>query len=351
MDSRAGHRVSRRSAPRPRLVLAALAMCMAPVVWAADEPQRAFWMPAASLESIEGVRRVVAAAAMDGFNTILAPISLAPDVPGTFDGMAETLKEAEARQLRVFARLDVARAAGSDEIPAARDHLLYRHPDWLMVPRDIAIDMWRVDLRSPEYIGRLGRWTRANAERIDGLYVSPLHPEAIAYLTDRVTTVLRRYAVDGVHLDEVRFPDADFDYSRRALDLFRADVRRGLEATARTRMDGIEAIDPFAYPEEFPERWRRFRQARLTDLVSRLRTAIRGVRPEAIVSVGVTFDADLALGNHLQDWRAWLEGRFVDAVARVDSAARVVVFSYENVLRPLAPVISTSQNTAAGGAP
>jgi uncharacterized lipoprotein YddW (UPF0748 family) len=324
---------------------------MAPLVWAANGPQRAFWMPHASLESIEAVRRAVAAAATEGFTTILAPISLAPEVPGNFDGMAETLKEAEARKLRVFARLDVARAAGHDEIPAARDHILYQHADWLMVPRDIAIQMWRVDLRSPEYIGRLARWTRANAERVDALYVSPVHPEAIAYLSDRVTTVLARYAVHGVHLDDVRFPDADFDYSRGALDLFRADVRRGLDAEARARMDGIEAIDPFAYPEEFPDQWRRFRESRLTDLVSQLRTAIRAVRPDAIVSVGVMHDADIALRDHLQDWRAWLEGRFVDAVAQVDTAARVVVFSYEHVLRPLGPVLSTSQNTAVSGAP
>jgi uncharacterized lipoprotein YddW (UPF0748 family) len=211
--------------------------------------------------------------------------------------------------------------------------------------------MRRVDLRSPEYVGRLNRWTRANPDRAEGLYVSPIHPEAIAYLAERVTHVLNRYRVDGVHLDALRFPGVDFDYSRGALEQFRSDVRRGLDAAARARMDRIEAIDPFAYPEEFADEWRRFRQARLTTLVTRLRAVIRASHPDAIVSAGVTLDADRALRDHLQDWQAWMERKLIDAVARLDGTTNALVFSYEHLLRPLAPVLTTSQHSASGGAP
>jgi uncharacterized lipoprotein YddW (UPF0748 family) len=353
MESRAGDRLSRHGRTRQaRIVLAVCVLAVTSFVHAADGPQRAFWMPQASLESVDGVRRALGSASTEGFDTILVPVSLAPDLPGSsFDGIAETLREARARNLRVHAWLDVVRAAGADELPAARDHILYLHPEWLMVPRDLAVAMFRVDLRSPEYIGRLARWTRANAQRVDGLYVSPLHSEAIAYLAERVTTVLGRYPVEGVHLDAIRFPDPGFDYGSRALDLFRTDVRRGLDAAARARMDQIEAIDPFAYPEEFPGEWQQFRQARLTTLVTTLRNAIRTVRPDAFVSVGVTLEADLALRDHLQDWRAWVESRFIDAIARADAVSRAVVFSYENLRSPLAPVVTASRSTATGGSP
>jgi uncharacterized lipoprotein YddW (UPF0748 family) len=149
----------------------------------------------------------------------------------------------------------------------------------------------------------------------------------------------------------VRFPGIDFDYGRRALDLFREDVRRGLGAAERVRMDRIEAIDPFAYPEEFPEQWRRFRHTRLTALVTRLRSAIHAAHPGAIVSAGVTLEADLALRDHLQDWRAWMENRLIDAVARLDETSGAMVFSYDTLLRPLAPALTTGRVTAAAGAP
>ena len=42
----------------------------------------------------------------------------------------------------------------------------------------------------------------------------------------------------------------------------------------RARLDEIEAIDPFAYAEEFPDEWRQFRESALTDLLEQLRTAL-----------------------------------------------------------------------------
>lgn len=78
-------------------------------------------------------------------------------------------------------------------------------------------------------------------------------------------------------------------------------------------MDDVEAIDPFAYPEEFPDEWRRFRQSRLTALVARLRAAIRSAQPDLAVTAAVTGDPEQALRDHLQDWRAWVDLRLIDA--------------------------------------
>ena len=47
-------------------------------------------------------------------------------------------------------------------LPASRDHVIYRAPEWLMVPRELAAEMKKIDLRSPAYVGRLARWTRAH---------------------------------------------------------------------------------------------------------------------------------------------------------------------------------------------
>ena len=47
-----------------------------------------------------------------------------------------------------------------------------------MVPRELAAEMKKIDLRSPAYLGRLARWTRAQSSKVEGLYASPLHPAA-----------------------------------------------------------------------------------------------------------------------------------------------------------------------------
>src|SRR5207244_10217855 len=85
--------------------------------------------------------------------------------------------------LRVHAWVDVMRVAAPGELPSARDRV-YQHPEWLMVPRAIAAELLAIDTHSPDYLGRLARWTRSSSDRIDGLYISPLQPEVASYIAD-----------------------------------------------------------------------------------------------------------------------------------------------------------------------
>jgi hypothetical protein len=294
---------------------------------AANAPLRTFWVARGSLDSPDAARRAVAAAAIGGFDTIMVPVALVPDTSQIFDGAREIVSEARARGLRVHAWIEVTRAAAIGELPASRDHVLYQHPEWLMVPRELAPEVLRVDVRSPAYLGRLTRWARANAPRVDGLYLSPLAPDAATYLVAAVIAAAKRYPVDGVFLDAVRFPGVDFDYSRHAMEIFRAETRPQLSADERARLDEVEAIDPFGYAEEFPERWRAFRQSRLTNLVSRLRKSLAAVGPTLVVSAGVASDPGTALADSFQDWTNWMETGLVDGIGRRSGTSGTIVFT------------------------
>jgi uncharacterized lipoprotein YddW (UPF0748 family) len=126
--------------------------------------------------------------------------------------------------------------------------------------------------------------------------------------------LVERFPFDGVQFDAARFPSGDFDYSRLALDAWRQEARGALSADERRRMDGVEALDPLAYVNAFPDLWRRFRQTQLTALVVRARTAVKTARPDALVSAVVGRDPLASLSEYLQDWPTWLDNRFVDAV-------------------------------------
>ena len=298
----------------------AVAMILASSVSAQDGEVRAQWVQAASLQSPDSIRRMVMTAAANGINALFVPAGVQPR---GFDAMAETISAAHARGIRVHAWLDVNRASSASELPASRDHVIYQHPEWLMVPRELAPDLLAVDVRSPEYLGRLARWTRAHPDRLDGLYISPLHAGVHVQLAAIVKDVVTRYAVDGVHLDHVRFPGADFDYSRAALGAFRAEVRARLTPSDRARLDAVAANDAFTYPEELVEEWRLFRQTQVTALVTRLRSTAKAARPGVIVSATVVLDPAVAARDGFQDWRTWVDNGFIDALCPVwDSAAQ-----------------------------
>lgn len=320
--------------------LAALAGLAAMVPLRAAGDVRALSITAAALEAADAPRRIVSAAVETGFHAVLIPIALDGVDPVRAAGIDAIIRDGHARGLRVHAALRVTVAAPPGELPVARSHVLYQHPEWLMVPRELAVEMLALDPRMPDYIGRLARWTRANSGRVDGIYLSPLHPEAIDYVAGAVARIVTRFAVDGVHLEGLRFPGRDFDYSRGALDAFRAGIRASLADGERARLDAVETIDPFGYAEELPGDWQRFRTSRLTALVARLRTTIRAVRPEAIVSAAALAGAERASGDYLQDWRTWLDNRFVDALSADGGGSTTLLSSYDTLLdSPAASVI------------
>jgi uncharacterized lipoprotein YddW (UPF0748 family) len=302
-------------------ILCALAVPLASL--AAAEPAdtvRPLWVRRATLESEEAIRRFVTSASNAGFNTLFVQALDDSASSPQFDPIAETITQAHTVGMRVHAWIDVARVTSPGELPFARTHVVYQHPEWLMVPRAIAAELLAIDVHSPDYLGRLARWTRANVDHADGLYVSPAQSDAATYVAEVVRGVAARYPFDGVYFDHVQYPATDFDYSAKSIATFRDAMRTQLTLGERQRIDVMEAIDPFAYPNELNDQWRLFRQSQLTALVARLRSAVKAVRPEAIVSAAVTWDPAIAERDHLQDWRTWVDNGFLDALCPIVAA-------------------------------
>jgi len=304
---------------------------------------RALWVTRASLSSPETIQQMVASASAHGFNTLFVQVRGRGDAyynrglevrspalasqSAAFDPLADTLARAREAGLRVHAWVNVNLVSSATELPASREHVIYEHPEWLMVPRELGPELLAIEPRSPEYLGRLARWTRANTESVEGLYVSPVHAGAHEHIVSIVADLVTRYAVDGIHLDYVRYPRADFDYSREAVRAFETDMRAQVAPAERARVTALEEIDPYAWPEAFPVEWRLFRQSRLTALVTRVRSTAARLRPGVIVSAAVVPDAEAAVSEKLQDWRTWLENGFVDALCPMAYTQDATVFA------------------------
>jgi uncharacterized lipoprotein YddW (UPF0748 family) len=296
---------------------------------AAPEQTRALWVTRATLASPDSIRQMVSAAKAGGFNTLLVQVRgrgdayyagtiepRAPELAGkpAFDPLATVITDARAAGIRVHAWVAVNLVSSSVSLPASRDHVIYRAPEWLMVPRELAAEMKKIDPRSPAYVGRLARWTRANASIVEGLYTSPLHAAAQDHTAAVIGEIAAKYAVDGVHLDYVRFPNEDFDYSAPAMEQFKSAIAPELSDRERRDAAAQEVFDPAAYANLFPERWNDFRRSRLTSLVAKIRTAVKVARPDVTVSAAVVPDAPAAFTSRLQDWRGWIDRSLVDVL-------------------------------------
>jgi uncharacterized lipoprotein YddW (UPF0748 family) len=290
---------------------------------------RALWVQRATITSPSSIHALVQSAKAAGFNTLLVQVRGRGDAyyqstleprPATlsqqlltFDPLETVLAEAHPAGLRVHAWVNANLVADADPSPLP-DHLVYTHPEWLMVPRDLAVDLWAVNPRSDEYLAALSRYARAHADRIEGLYASPLQPAASEHTLKVIADIVERYAVDGIHLDYIRFPNADFDYSPAAIAQFRQYVQPRLSGAERRQYDARARSEPLFYTQMLPQRWQEFRQERLTDLVTRVRSAVKVRRPSAIISAAVFPDAIEAATRRLQDWEGWVRSGLLDVV-------------------------------------
>jgi uncharacterized lipoprotein YddW (UPF0748 family) len=291
---------------------------------------RALWVLRTSLTNPRNIATLVASAREHGFNTLLVQVRGRGDAyylggieprPAdlrsqldTFDPLEAVIEQARAAGLRVHAWVNVNLVSSAADLPTARAHVVYRHPAWLMVPRDIAQELAAIEPGNPSYIGKLARWTRTHSAEAEGLYSSPIIPAAAEYTEAVVRNIARRYAIDGIHFDYTRYPSDRFDYSRAAVREFRSAVRPRLAAATRRTLDAEDAVDLFAYPDALPTEWRSFRIARLTALVGRLQRAVKTERPQALVTVAAGPDRLEAYNRRLQDWGAWLDAGFIDAI-------------------------------------
>ncbi len=290
---------------------------------------RALWVVRTALGSAAQVRTMVAEAAAAGFNTLLVQVrgrgdalyasSLEPRAEfltgdPEFDPLQLVIEEAYRRGLAVHAWVNTHLVWGPVNPPRSPEHLVNAHPDWLAVPHGLGRQLYHRDPRSPEYVARLIEYAAANIKSIEGLFTSPSHPA----VQDRVQRVwmdlARNYDLDGIHFDYVRFPSPEFDYSRGALERFRAWAGLRLPARRMRELDAAAEQDPYALVEALPEWWRVFRRDSISMLVRRIYVDVKLLRPGLIVSAAVLPDRGAAREQRFQEWTNWLAEGILDVV-------------------------------------
>jgi uncharacterized lipoprotein YddW (UPF0748 family) len=316
------------------LLLAAAGLLAVPLQ--GDEPPaaarevRALWVTRASLTSAASVAAVVKTAETGGFNTLLLQVRGRGDAyyrselepraaaldgqPASFDPLATALALAKPRKIQVHAWINISLVSSAVDLPSAPTHLVRRHPEWLMVPKPLAREMALIDPKTLLYLEKLTRWSRGQSAEVEGLYASPIPDAAADTIVSVIADLVTRYAVDGVHLDYVRYPTEEFDYSREALAAFREWLLPTLPEVERRRRVQSFGPDLVAWPEAYPDAWRTFRRAKLTNLVSRVRHSVSQRRPTALLSAAVIPDSAEATSRRLQEWPVWTSQRLLDVV-------------------------------------
>lgn len=290
-----------------------LAAFAAVAVQVAPSPEaRGVWVVRTGLASPQAVDTIVDRAHQAGLNALFLQVRGRGDAfytsqlvprsdllvgqPKSFDPLARAMERADRYGMKVHAWVNALLTADFGR-PLAADHVVVRHPEWLMVPRAVASQA--LDAAPAALPGLVHRAARGRGD-VEGYYLSPSAPGVAGHLEEVVRELVGEYRVDGLHFDFIRHPNAEYDYSRPALEAYARERRAGGNLLGNT----VRA----------PGAWADYQRNVLTGLLSRLAEAARQERPGIIVSAAVYPDPDVATAEKFQTWPAWMRLGILDAL-------------------------------------
>ncbi|MFQ6038988.1 MAG: glycoside hydrolase family 10 protein, partial [Candidatus Aminicenantales bacterium] len=245
------------------------------------------------------------------YNSRIVPRAEGIEDP-SLDPLGYAVRRGHELGLKVHAWLNVYYVWSSDRPPRDPSHVILRHPDWL-------------DRPAPGHSHPSG-----------SRFLSPSHPEAAVYLLAVFEEILKEYEIDGLHLDYIRYRDADMGYHEFARWDF--EKRHGFDPLFLLKTD-----NPGSNPLTRKEResmswqWDQYRRDAVTSLLQKCNALVLEQKPRATLSVAVKPDPEEAKIRYFQEWDRWLAQGLVDYVVAMNYSpdlrtfARTIDRIYESV--------------------
>ena len=256
-------------------------------------PPRAVWVVRRAYNSPEEIAGLMEACRQAGFNTVLfqvrgtatvhyrsaiEPMAYEYRSPPTFDPLEVACREAHRRGLALHAWVNMMPAWHGPTPPTDPRHVYNTHPEWF-------------------WYDQAGR-----RQPLGNCYVSlnPCLPEVRAYIVSILEEIVRKYPVDGLHLDYVRFPTegsprkSEYPYDRNTLALYR-------QATGQR-------------PRDNRARWSSWRTQQVTQLVMDARSMVTRVRPGVKLTAACGHDMNAWRKDYFQDGPTWVRNGYVDLI-------------------------------------
>jgi uncharacterized lipoprotein YddW (UPF0748 family) len=268
---------------------------------------RALWVTRFDYDSESKIARIMETASRAHFNIIYfqvrgtadayyrsdiepCAVLLCGHLGGTppYDPLEVAVREGHRRGLQVHAYLNAltAQNAGIEgqcksitaSDPGKPRHILLEHPEFVMSDRN----------------GR--RLPCPNGEEY--VWLSPGFPEVRTRLARVAADIARRYDVDGIHLDRIRFPGTAWSW------------------------DAVSRAEFGKNPDRYPAEWKEYRTSLVNRMVRETYDSINAVRPNLALSAavwGIYYDKwhwkTLAGKTDLmQDSRSWAKGGYIDVL-------------------------------------
>ncbi len=182
----------------------------------------------------------------------------------------------------------------------------------------IQIHVWKVNWNlghavSPAHVEKMRSEKRLQASYTgeEQPWLCPSNPLNQQLEIDSLAELVRKYPVDGIHFDYIRYPSSDYCFCKPCRDRFE-------KATGKPVADWPKDVRPGGSRRE---EWIPFCQNNITTVVKAVSEQVRQIRPGTQVSAAVFRSWDTDSRSVMQDWKLWCEKGYLDFVCPMDYTA------------------------------
>ncbi|UCG91664.1 MAG: family 10 glycosylhydrolase [candidate division WOR-3 bacterium] len=277
-----------------------------------NEFQHGLWVRASSIAHGDSMFKVVERATELGVTDIYAQVVIAgyayydSDIlprsqylsrvsEPEYDPLDSLIRTVRSKPIRVHAWVNALLVWSLDEPPDSMSHVLYSHPEWFLT--DV-------------HKRRMAHYTHQQWESfgLEGLFLDPYQHEVREYLASVCGEIARKYPVDGIHLDFIRYPGTLWGLP----DTDEAMIFAGLEA------DTLRWLNLTRYPRlSFYLRWmvwhysllNQTKEQTIFQTVEHVRRSIEknALNKNCVLSAAVFANPSLAQYRFAQGWWRWGE--------------------------------------------
>lgn len=185
----------------------------------------------------------------------------------------------------------------------------------------IQVHVWKVNwnlVNAPkEFVEKmrgLGR-TQKDFNGNDVDWLCPSHPENFKLEFESMIEVVRKYDVDGIHFDYIRYPNANCCYCNGCRERFEKEIGIAIKNFPKDVLSG-----------ELADKYRQWRRQQITRLVAAVSKAARKLKPNIKISAAVFRDYPRCRESVGQDWLLWVNEGYLDFVCPMNYTADLELF-------------------------
>lgn len=164
---------------------------------------------------------------------------------------------------------------------------------------------WNLSNAPAEFVQKMKDEGRLQKDRYgnDIRWLCPSNEKNYKLELESMLEIVRKYDVDGIHFDYIRYPDANSCYCPNCKSEFEKSIG-----------DKVENFPEDVINGKYSEKYTKWRSEMITRLVRDVSKMAREINPKVKISAAVFSDYPNCVKDVGQDWKLWIDSGYLDFV-------------------------------------